>query len=68
MICALEGPCPKTVCVAVFQRSQALQFVAASRRAPIVLRAVGTSAGVAVPDTWTIEVVEVLEPVFIVFP
>src|SRR5580658_7413492 len=37
MIAALEAPSPKTVCVAVFQRSQAVHALAARRNTGIVL-------------------------------
>jgi len=39
MICGFKGPSPKTVCAAVFHKSQALQSLAALRSPAIVLEA-----------------------------
>ena len=48
MIVALDAPSPKTVCVAVFQRSQAVHALAAFRSTGIVLRG-GTRLAALVP-------------------
>jgi hypothetical protein len=49
MICGFKGPSPKTVCAAVFHKSQALQSLAALRSPAIVLEAGLTPAAVAEP-------------------
>jgi hypothetical protein len=62
MICGFKGPSPKTICVALFHKSQALQSLAALRSPSIVLKAGLTPAGVAEPP---IESTDPLETTFI---
>src|SRR3954447_672365 len=50
MITACDAPSPKTVCVAVFQRSQALHVLAAFLSAGIVLRGVARPAAAISPS------------------